>query len=62
MTERTVAIGLVTYTDPDGLPRFGLQGETVDVHPMHVKRFDGVNGAPPEDTPAPKRRARPRKA
>ncbi len=61
MTARTVTIGLASYVDPDGVRRIGLAGETVQVHADHVKRFDELNGAPPKDTPAPKRRARPRK-
>ena len=61
MPDRVVKTGLVSYVDADGVPRYGLQGETVTVHPDHVKRFDEVNGAP-EDTPAPKRRGRPPKA
>ena len=56
MTERTVHIGMTTYTDPDGIPRIALAGETVDVHPDHVKRFDELNGAPPEEKPPPQRR------
>ena len=56
MTTRTVTIGLASYTDSDGVPRFGLQGETVEVHADHVKRFDELNGAPPKDKPPPKRR------
>ena len=50
-----------TLAAEDGATRYGLQGETVTVHPDHVKRFDEINGAP-EDTPAPKRRGRPPKA
>ena len=45
MPDRVVKTGLVSYVDADGVPRYGLQGETVTVHPDHVKQFDEVNGA-----------------
>ena len=61
MPDRVVKLELATYIGEDGATRYALQGETVTVHPDHVKRFDEVNGAA-EDTPAPKRRERPPKA
>lgn len=69
MTARQVAVGMVTYTDPSGVPRFGVQGETVQVHSNDLKRFDALNGGAPKaatkatSTPkqTPKRRPRPRK-
>ena len=57
MTERTVQLGMATYTDPDGVRRIGQAGEEVDVAADDLRRFDGLNGGPPEqDTPAPKKR------
>ena len=61
MTERTVKQTLASYRDADGVMRYALQGETVNVHPDHVKAFDEANGGAPEDT-APKRRGRTSKA
>ena len=58
MSERVVKTTLASYRDVDGVLRYALQGETVTVHADDVKRFDEVNGAPPEDKPAPKRRPR----
>jgi hypothetical protein len=43
MPQRTVLLGLMTYRDEDGLDRFGLQGETVQVHANFVERFDSLN-------------------
>ena len=60
MPEREVRQTLATYINADSATSYALQGETVTVHADHVKRFDAVNGVS-EDTPAPKRRGRPRK-
>lgn len=64
MTTRTVAIGLVTYTDVNGVRRIGQAGEQVDVHPDDLARFAAVNGvieveAPSKPAPrkAPQKRA-----
>ena len=60
MTTRTVNLGMVTYTDANGVRRIGLQGEQVDVHPDDLARFAAVNGiievAAPAKKAAPKRR------
>ena len=48
MTERLIHIGVASYRNPDGLNRFGMQGETVDVHPDDLERFDRLNPAPAE--------------
>ena len=62
MPDRVVRPGLlVRYTDPAGIPRRGVAGDAVVVHPDDIARFDELNGAP-EDTPAPKRRRRPPRA
>jgi hypothetical protein len=50
-----MSIGMVTYTDPDGVRRIGQAGETVDVHDDDVARFDRVNSTAPEEQ-APKKR------
>lgn len=63
-TERTVRVGLMSYLDPDGVPRFAQTGAVVTVHPDDVERFDRLNVLPgdePQDDPAPKRRGRPPK-
>ena len=49
MTTRTVQIALASYWPAgqkreDGC-RFGLLGQTVDVHPDDLERFDRLNGA-----------------
>jgi len=60
MPEREVRQALATYVDEDGATRYALEGETVTVHPDHVKQFDEPNGGVDASTPdaAPKRRAR----
>ena len=52
MTKRTVNIGLATYLRPDKLLQFGLYGETVDVDPKDLERFDRLNGEAPAEEPA----------
>jgi hypothetical protein len=51
MPDRVVKLALASYVDDNGLPRYGLQGETVTVHPDHVDRFDefNVDMGPPFD-------------
>jgi hypothetical protein len=64
MTERTVVIGMVTYTGPDGVRRIGVQGERVDVADSDLKRFDDVQGVVRVDVPkkqAPAKKAAPKK-
>lgn len=51
--ERTVRIGLMTYTDPDGAVRRALTGAVVQVHPDHAARFDRYNLLPGEQPPEP---------
>jgi hypothetical protein len=57
MTERTVQLGMTTYTDVNGQRRIGLAGEKVDVAVDDVERFDRVNGGAPEGSAAPKKAA-----
>ena len=57
MPEREVTQTLVSYLDEEGIRRYGLAGETVNVHADHVKEFDEANGG----APAPKKRP-PKKA
>lgn len=59
MTRREVKIPLASYRDPDGLMRYALQGEGVDVDPDHIEEFDKLNGPP--QVQATKQRGRPRK-
>jgi hypothetical protein len=60
MPEREVRQALATYVDEDRATRYALEGETVTVHPDHVKQFDEANGGVDASTPdaAPKRRTR----
>ena len=44
MTERTVNLGMCTYTDVNGARRIGQLGEVVNVHPNDLARFAEVNG------------------
>lgn len=46
MPERTVLLGGMTYIDEDGIGQFGLQGQTVAVHPDNLERFDSLNVDP----------------
>jgi hypothetical protein len=62
MPGREVKQVLASYRDEDEVLRYGLQGETVTVHPDHVKAFDEAQGGAPKDTPkrrtpTPKRKA-----
>jgi hypothetical protein len=43
MTKRQVQQALVSYRDTDGVWRHALAGETVDVDPGDVDRFDKLN-------------------
>lgn len=52
MTAREVVVSVAAYTDVNGVRDFALRGETIDVHPDHVERFDSLNvvpGAPVTD-------------
>jgi hypothetical protein len=53
---------MVTYTDPDGVRRYGVEGEQVDVHADDLARFDKVNGGAPQGDAAPKKQTPAKKA
>lgn len=58
MAKRTVKIGLMTYTNADGVAgTVGFQGDEVDVHADDVKRFDELNVQPGGDEPYQEPRA-----
>lgn len=46
MAAREVVVSVAAYTDVNGVPGFAIQGETIDVHPDHVERFDRLNIVP----------------
>lgn len=46
MPEREILLAGESYVDEKGVNRFGLQGETVNVHDDDVKRFDEFNVDP----------------
>ncbi|MFA4083676.1 hypothetical protein ONA92_18430 [Mycobacteroides salmoniphilum] len=46
MTAREVVVSVAAYTDVNGVRDFALRGETIDVHPDHVERFDRLNIVP----------------
>ncbi|SKU72069.1 Uncharacterised protein [Mycobacteroides abscessus subsp. massiliense] len=46
MPTREVVVSVAAYTDVNGVRDFALQGETIDVHPDHVERFDLLNVVP----------------
>ncbi|MFR9767058.1 hypothetical protein [Nocardia sp. SC052] len=41
--KRTVRLGLMSYVDPAGAYRTANEGDTVEVHPDHIARFDRLN-------------------
>ena len=45
MSVRTVRIALASYRRADGAETYAMLGETVDVHPDDLERFDRLNGA-----------------
>jgi hypothetical protein len=57
MPERAVKQTLASYRDADGVLRYALAGEMVDVEADDLERFDEANGG----APAPKKRP-PKKA
>lgn len=53
--KRAVRVGLISYTDPEGLPRYALEGVEIEVHPEHVESFDRLNVLDSDDaTPRPR--------
>ena len=57
MPERTVKQALTAYVDERGIRRYGIEGETVNVHPDHVKAFDEGQGVVTPTKAAPQKRA-----
>lgn len=52
MSIRTVRIALASYRRADEVETYAMLGETVDVHPDDLERFDRLNGdAIAEDEP-----------
>ena len=52
MSVRTVRIALASYRRTDEAETYAMLGETVDVHPDDLERFDRLNGdAIAEDEP-----------
>ena len=45
MSVRIVRIALASYRRADGAETYAMLGETVDVHPDDLERFDRLNGA-----------------
>ena len=53
MSIRTVRIALASYRRADEAETYAMLGETVDVHPDDLERFDRLNGDDvAEDEPA----------
>ena len=53
MSIRTVRIALASYRRTDEAETYAMLGETVDVHPDDLERFDRLNGDEvAEDEPA----------
>ncbi len=50
MASRIVKLGFVVFTDVDGRPTTGYQGDTVDVHEGDLERFDSLNVLPGGDS------------
>lgn len=46
MPGREVVVSVAAYVDVNGVRRFALRGDSVDVHPDHVERFDALNVQP----------------
>jgi hypothetical protein len=57
MPEREVKQTLASYRDADGVMRYALAGEIIDVGADDLERFDRLNGT----TPAPTSKAAPKK-
>jgi hypothetical protein len=55
MAERIARLGYMHYRDADGRIRDAVAGETIQVHPDDVERFDSLNvlmGHKPDDVKA----------
>lgn len=48
MAQRTVRVGVMTYTQEGGLLQFALWGSVVNVADDDLERFDRLNGPEPE--------------
>lgn len=49
MPSRVVNLGTIAFVDESGLHRYGTAGETVEVHPDNLERFDSLNGEQAEE-------------
>ncbi|OBJ57842.1 hypothetical protein [Mycobacterium asiaticum] len=54
MPERTIKVSAAYYTNEAGQSVLGFQGDKVDVHADHVKRFDELNVLPERFIEEPK--------
>lgn len=54
MPERTIKVSAAYYTTPDGQSVLAFQGDKVEVHSDHVKRFDELNVLPERFIEEPK--------
>lgn len=43
MAERTARLGSMLYRDSDGRYRYASAGDTIQVHPDYLERFDRLN-------------------
>lgn len=50
MTERTVNVALIAFTDEGKNPAYGFRGDTVKVNADDLERFDGLNGSEVEES------------
>jgi hypothetical protein len=54
MPERTIKVSAAYYTTPDRQSVLAFQGDKVEVHADHVKRFDELNVLPERFIEEPK--------
>lgn len=54
MPERTIKVTAAYYVNSDGVSVMANQGDKVDVHADHVKRFDELNVLPERFIDEPK--------